>query len=103
MERRDVIEVLDVLACDIAARPKAPGIDSLAPYVRGASRDVGGLRVEFDAAAAALVQEFVEAERVCCSTLRWELADGDPVVLRIGASAEQIEALLRVFVRDADR
>ena len=103
MDRRDVIEVIDMLACDIAARPKAPGIDALAPFVRGVSRDEGALLVEFDAAGAAVVREFVEAERVCCSTLRWELDDGDPIVLRIGASAEQVDGLMRVFTGDADR
>ena len=72
-ERRD--EIIEVLDCDLGVRPKAaPGIDALLPHVRGAARDAGAVLVEFDEQVAARTLEaFVEAERLCCAGIGWEI------------------------------
>jgi len=89
--RDDIIEVLD---CDLGARPAAaPGIDALLPYVRGVSTSDGALLVDFDAQAAGTVEAFIEAERLCCAGIGWEIERGPLLRLRITANEVQLEAI----------
>jgi hypothetical protein len=94
--------LLEVLACEIGARPKgAPSFDDVAGAVRAVRRETGALIVEFDPAAAERVEALVEAERLCCAEIGWHLervapAEGGPagtVRLRIEASAARLDAL----------
>ncbi len=59
---------LKTLACDISVRPSnAAGIADALPYVR--SKKVNGniVIVEFDEAGKAVVESFIDAERLCCT------------------------------------
>ena len=89
--RGDIIEVLD---CELDLRPAvAPGVDSLLPHVRGVARTAGALLVEFDEQAAETLAVFVEAERLCCAGIGWEIMREPTLRLRITASDGQLEAI----------
>lgn len=86
-------DLLDIVGCEIDARPQAPGLDALAPYILGVSRDARAIVVTFVAEAAGLVEAFAAAERVCCAGIGWEVELGSPVILRITAGADALDAL----------
>ncbi len=87
-------EIIEVLDCDITARPKAaPGVDRLITYVRGVSREPGMLLVEFEERAADTLEAFVEAERVCCAGIGWQIGRGPGLRLRISAEDAQLTAI----------
>ena len=91
-ERRD--EIIEVLDCDLGVRPKAaPGIDSLIPHVRGVARATGTLLVEFDLQVCDTLTAFVEAERLCCAGIGWEIERASGLRLRISATDEQLSAI----------
>jgi hypothetical protein len=90
-ERGELIEVLD---CDLGARPKAaPGIDGLLLYARRAARTPGALVVEFDEGEADTLAAFVEAERLCCAGIGWEIERDTGLRLRISASEAQLSVI----------
>jgi hypothetical protein len=90
-------ELIELVACDIGARPKdAPMYDVLAPHVLGVERSEGTLRITFAAEAAEDVEAFAAAERICCSTLGFEVAR-DPVALTITATPAQLDAMHQLF------
>lgn len=90
-QRDEIIEILD---CDLGVRPKAaPGVPQLLPYVRRATRGNGALSVEFDAEAEATLRAFVEAERLCCAGIGWEIEHAPALTLRITAQEQQLEAI----------
>jgi hypothetical protein len=85
-------ELLDVLVCDINARPKgAPSFSDLQPAIRRVQREDGTLLVEFDPATAEQVEQLVAAERLCCAGIGWELTRGATVELRIHAQPAQLD------------
>jgi hypothetical protein len=89
--REEIIEVLD---CDLGARPNsAPGIDLLLPHVRGVARSTVALTVEFDERVADTLAKFVEAERLCCAGIGWEIEGGPGLRLRITANEAQLHAI----------
>ena len=89
--REDIIEVLD---CDLGARPvTAPGVDALLPYARGVSNTDGAILIDFDESVAATLAAFVEAERLCCAGIGWEIERGSGLRLRITASDPQLRAI----------
>jgi hypothetical protein len=91
-QRRD--EIIEILECENGARPKAaPGIGELLPKVRGVSQVSGALLVEFDPQAGETLAAFVEAERLCCAGIGWEIERSPGLWLRITASDEQLTAL----------
>jgi len=91
VRQSDIIEVLD---CDLGARPQAaPGIDALLPYVRGATRMPGAVLVEFDERAAHTLEAFVEAERLCCAGICWEIDRISGLHLRISATDAQLTTI----------
>jgi len=93
--RNEIIEILD---CDLAARPQAaPGIDALLPHVLRASRTPGALLVEFDLQVEPMLAAFVEAERLCCAGIGWEIELDTAVRLRITAADTQIDAIERLW------
>jgi hypothetical protein len=91
----DETELLEVLACDIAARPPAPGPHELRPFVTGVARDEGSILVRFDAASENAFARFADAERHCCPGIGWEIVAGP--ALRITATPLQLDALLSLF------
>jgi hypothetical protein len=85
-------ELLDVLVCDIAARPKgAPSFFDVQSAIRRVQREDGALLVEFDPANAEQVEQLVAAERLCCAEIGWELTRGTNVELRIRARPAQLD------------
>jgi len=91
-ERRN--EIIEILDCDLGARPQAaPGIDALLPHVLRASRAPGALLVEFDDQAASTLEAFVEAERLCCAGIGWEIDGTTGLRLRISATDAQLTAI----------
>jgi hypothetical protein len=91
-DKNNIIEVLDVLACEIDARPRgAPTFEDVAPSITSVRRDTSAVVVEFEAAARDAVAELVAAERQCCSTIGWQLEDGPPLRLHITAQPGQLD------------
>jgi hypothetical protein len=91
-QRRD--EIIEILDCDLGVRPKAaPGIDALIPYVRATSRTRTTLLVEFDPQVADTLAVFVEAERLCCAGIGWDIERDAGLRLRITAGEAQIGAI----------
>jgi hypothetical protein len=89
--REDIIEILD---CDLDARPKAaPGVDALLPHVRRVNTTHEALLVEFDEQAALTLEAFVEAERLCCAGIGWEIEREPSLRLRITAKEAQLQAI----------
>jgi hypothetical protein len=91
-ERRD--EIIEVLDCDIGARPAAaPSIDALLPLVRSANRTPDAVVVEFDESAAPTLEAFVEGERLCCAHIGWAIERDAGLQLRITATDPQLTAI----------
>lgn len=89
--RNEIIEILD---CDLGVRPKAaPGIGALLPHARGVSRTSTTLLVEFDPLVADTLATFVEAERLCCAGIGWEIERTSGLRLRISATEAQLSAI----------
>ena len=92
-----VREVIALLACDIEARPTgAPMPSVLAPHMRGVQRSPGAMAISFAPEAAADVEAFAAAERLCCAGIGWDV-QRDPVVLTITASPAQLDAIAQIF------
>ena len=99
---KDFLEVLD---CEIGVRPKvAPGIGELLLLARRVTRPVGALLVDFDPAADETLASFVEAERLCCAGIGWEIEREPTLRLRVKANEEQLAVLEKLWLsmRDVD-
>lgn len=90
--------LLDVVACEIDRRPKAPAVADLEPHLVGVSRQPEALTVSFAPEARETLEAFVAAERQCCAGIGWFVSDGPEVELRIEAGAEALDALATLFV-----
>jgi hypothetical protein len=89
-------ELLDIVACEITARPVgAPGIEPLLAALTGSRRTPGTLTLVLGPGNEALARAFVDAERVCCSTLEWG-TDGRTIT--ISAAPTQLDALEAAFL-----
>jgi len=87
-------EIIEILDCDLDVRPKAaPGVGQLLPHVRGTTRTMGTLAVEFDERAAETLEAFVEAERLCCANIGWKIEREPALRLRISAEDAQLNAI----------
>ena len=101
MKTPDARDLLEVLACDIEARPKgAPSIVTFAAHITSVQRDEKAVRVAFQLAVAGEVAAFVEAERLCCSSIDWQLQHDPELLLTIGASPSQLDALAEMLERE---
>lgn len=90
----DTARMDDALACEWQKRPPgAPTFDDLAASVRAVRRDGATLVVAYDPGARALLERVVEAERLCCPGIGWEIAAEDGLSLRITATPGQIDLL----------
>ncbi len=97
MIRPNADDLLDILACDIEARPgDAPGIE-IGQYARAIKRTDGEVVIDFDPAAVASVEASAAAERVCCSSITWRVEQAPSLRLRIGASSEQLDVIEKMF------
>ncbi len=94
MTRQHYAEIIEVLDCEISARPAAgPGIDALLPHLQATRRTVGELTASFAPEALKSLEAFVEAERVCCAGIGWEIVRSPGLQLRISASPAQLDAI----------
>lgn len=97
MKFESSVEILEVLACDIAARPAgAASIVDIRPYWLDTARTEEHVVIAFSRGALPFLREFVAAEQVCCSTIGWHL-DEEAVVLRIIATEVQLDQLELMF------
>ena len=95
----DPIEMLDVLACDIGVRPKAaPGPMDIAPFVLDRTRSADAVTITFAPAGLQSVVAFVDAERLCCGGIDWQLQRAPILSLRIGASPAQLNVIEQMFL-----
>jgi hypothetical protein len=88
-------DLLEILACDISARPPAPGPGDLEPFIAAVVREPDAVVVSFDPAAADTFQAFAEAERQCCTDIGWDIVPGP--ALRITATPAQLDAIYSLF------
>lgn len=70
-------DILEVLQCDIWARPGAPTPDDLAADLRTVSSEGDRLVLRFAHSAADAVRQFAAAECVCCGGMGWEVRCGN--------------------------
>lgn len=95
-------DLMETLMCEVGLRPTgAPTIDQIVGSVTSLTRDADGLVIDFDPAAAQLVEAVVEAERLCCSTIGWSLKTESGLQLRITAGPLQLDALEATFGRQS--
>jgi len=92
-------DLLDVVGCDIQARPDAPGLDELAANAGAATRTTDALTIAFPAEHRGTVEAFAAAERVCCSGIGWAVEGTGVVVLRITANETALDALEAIIQR----
>ena len=87
-----VVAALQVVGCDIGARPAgAPVFEDVRSQILVVRREPERLTVEFSASAAKDVRAFVEAEQQCCSDLVFNVIPGDPALMQIDATRELID------------
>jgi hypothetical protein len=86
-------DVIELLACDVEARPEAPGPEALAPFVTGATHGAEVLSIYLDDTGQRVAEAFVEAERICCSNIDWALATSPRLTLTIRAEPRQLSVL----------
>jgi hypothetical protein len=91
MKADEIDDALNVLVCEIDKRPKgAPSFFDLQPNIRTVRREVGSITVDFDPTVAAAVQQLVEAERLCCADIGWDLHQSPSLTLTIRATPAQL-------------
>ncbi len=90
-------ELIELVACGIAARPQdAPMPAALVPHILGMTRAGATLKISFAAEAVADVDAFAAAERICCSGLGFDVQRA-PLVLTITASPVQLDGIEQLF------
>ena len=91
-------ELLETLVCEVGQRPPgAPTFEDVVPFVKQIQREATTLTIDFDPVAADQVAGLVDAERLCCSTIGWQLDTAPELRLQISALSLQIDALEQVF------
>lgn len=91
-------EAIEILQCDIDARPEAPTIDDLAPHLASVAVEGELLIARFAPGALDLVSAFAAAECVCCGGLGWQVASSvESVTLSVTGTPPQLAALQRAF------
>lgn len=93
---------LSVLACDISVRPNSSaGIDELLKHVRSVRLEHNRLIAEFDSAGTSDLHSFVEAEKMCCTTLFWKVAEfPEHIQMCVEGTYDQIAAIKLWFQDD---
>lgn len=92
-------KTLSVLACNISVRPRnAAGIAELIPFVDSVQNLGNRLAIDFETAGLSAVESFVNAERLCCTGLTWDLVPGiNGVQLTITGTIEQVSMIKTWF------
>ena len=90
---------LDLLACDITARPaNAPSLEQIAPSITArARRGETMLEISFADDARDLVAAAVAAERLCCTEIGWDLVLEPSPRLTISGTPAQIDLLAQLL------
>ena len=88
-------DLLEVLACDIASRPPAPGPEELGPFITAVLREPDAVLLSFDPAGESVFASFAEAERRCCADIGWDIVAGP--ALRITGTPAQLDAVCSLF------
>src|SRR5689334_3916770 len=97
MKLENTVELLEVLGCDIGARPAgAASVEDIEAFRMSVTGGDGEISVAFLPAALPLLREFVAAEQLCCAGLGWQLDEHD-TVLTISASPAQLDELELLF------
>jgi hypothetical protein len=98
MVTSEAYEPEDILACDFRARPRgAPTVFDVLPTVQHVDRTAATLTVTFAPAAVETVSAYVDAERLCCADIRWELERRPALRLHISARPGQLDILEQLF------
>ncbi|MGE3075169.1 MAG: MerR family transcriptional regulator [Dehalococcoidia bacterium] len=85
---------LEVLQCDIGARPDAPTPDDLARDLRAMKIESDRLVLSFGLHVAEAVRQFAAAECVCCSGMGWEVSETtESVLLTVSGTRAQLEII----------
>lgn len=91
MDTNELDDALNVLACEYDKRPKgAPSFFDLQQSIQTVRREGESLRVDFDPAASAAVEQLIEAERLCCTDIGWDLQQSPALTLTIRATPAQL-------------
>jgi hypothetical protein len=95
-------EPLRALSCDIQLRPvDAAGIEQLLPFVQKRRIDGNAVTVFFSTKAKDILRSFVEAERLCCTSLIWEIIeDGNEIVLKVNGGNQGQASVVFAWFED---
>jgi hypothetical protein len=97
MEALDA-EILNVLSCDISARPSnGPTLDDFLSGVKTSDRKTSSLEVTFEPSLASTLLAFAEAESVCCPEIGWHVSEVPNLTLTISAEPEHLDILSELF------
>ena len=92
LTRPGVVEALEVIGCDIHARPMdQPVWEDIKPYVVAIRREPGRLTVTFDPNAAPAVAAFVAAEQQCCSEVAFSVDSGAAATMHVIATVALLD------------
>jgi len=85
------VEEAEILSCNIQIRPcNSASIKQLIPFVKSNEIQENTVSVTFPKDVREELQSFVAAERLCCSSLVWDILDDDEnIVLKVGGNEEQ--------------
>lgn len=91
----------DVLICEHEKRPRgAPSFLDLHDAITAVVAEDGALRVEFDPARRADVEQLAAAERLCCPTIGFDLSPPPALTLRIRATPGRLATLEQMVRMD---
>jgi len=91
----------DVLICEYEKRPRgAPSFSDLHDAIAAVRRDKGGLRVTFDPAQRAAVEQLAVAERLCCPTIGFEVSPPPDLTLQITATPGKLATLEQMLTME---
>lgn len=97
----EIIELIEVLACEFDARPRgAPSFDDLAPHIIAVRRDARAVTIDYAPEAHDGMTQLVAAERLCCPGIGWRL-DETASRLHITATPAQLDALEQMLTTPA--
>ena len=87
-------DLLDVLQCDIGARPDAPTPNDLAPDLQAVSIEGDRLILRFEPSAGDAVRRFAAAECVCCGRMGWAVSETPhAVILTVSGTPAQLQIM----------
>jgi hypothetical protein len=93
----------DILICEYEKRPKgAPSFFDLHDAITAVVPEPGALRVQFDPAPRAAVEELAAAERLCCPTIDLEVSSAQELTLTIRATPGKLMTLERMLTMELE-